>query len=255
MKNIILIIILILFSSNVFSQSEILKLNGKKIITDSLLVDKSENIFYTNKKGKTKIIKKTKVISVSQNGKTKIFHSEISKLNGKKIYTDTLLVDTSNYVFYTNKKGKTKVIEKAEVFSVEQNNKIQLFYVPDTISDSFSVAEMKDYLQGMHDGYNHKSYIFVSGGAIVGLAAPLTFPLIGMSNAITPIPSALYTMLIAIPKVKETKIDVPEEYKNNEHYVFGYQTAAKKKRIINTITSSLSGLVVGTVATIFVYSF
>ncbi len=255
MKNIILIIILILFSSNVFSQSEILKLNGKKIITDSLIVVKSENIFYTTKKGKTKIIKKTKVISISQNGKIQMFHSEILKLNGKKIYTDTLLVDTSNYVFYTNKKGKTKAIEKTEVFSIEQNSETQIFYIPDTISDSFTVAEMQDYLQGMQDGYNHKSYVFISGGIIVGLATPLTFPLIGMSDALTPIPPALYTMLIAIPKVNEKKIDVPKEYKNNEHYIFGYQNAAKKKRIVNTIISSLSGLAVGTIATIFVYSF
>jgi len=201
MKNITLIIILFIFSSNVFSQSEIWKMNGKKIITD------------------------------------------------------TLLVDTSNYVFYTNKKGKTKAIEKTEVFSVTQNKSMRIFYVPDTISDSFTIVEMHAYLSGMNDGYNHKSYFFVSGGAIVGLAAPLTFPLVGVSDAITPIPPALYTALIAIPKVKEDKIDVPQKYKNDEHYIFGYQTAAKKKRITNTIISSIAGLTIGTVATIFVYSY
>ncbi len=105
---------------------------------------------------------------------TSVFsQSEIWKLNGKKIFTDTLLVDTSDYVFYKSKKGRTKSIEKSEIFHVKQNSKTQIFYVPDSISDSFTVAEMQDYVQGMHDGRNHKSYIFVSGGAVVGLVTPL----------------------------------------------------------------------------------
>ncbi len=187
---------------------------------------------------------------------TNVFsQSEIWKINGTKIITDTLLVDTSNYVLYKNKRNKTKYISKDDVFSVSQNNQTIVFYIPDTIQDSFTVEQMQAYLQGKHDGYKHKSPLFFSGGVLVGLSTPIVFPIAGLSGGFIAIPPALYTVGIGIPKIKEKNIKVPSEYKNDENYILGYQTAAKKRRITNTIIGSVVGLAVGVSVSYFVIGY
>ena len=171
--------------------------------------------------------------------------SEIWLLEGKKIKTDTIILDSTELVIYKNKKGNYKYFDKSEVFSVKQNEQTKYFYKPDTAEGTFTVSEMEDYLQGIFDCKEYKSSETYSGGLLTGIIAPMVLPAIGIPTVFSPIFPAAYAIIAGIPEIKEKKLDIPKQYQNNEHYKFGYKRTAKKKKITKTIFVSTIGLIIG----------
>ena len=184
----------------------------------------------------------------------KIFaQSEIWLMEGKKISTDTLVVDTSGFIKYKNKRGKTKYLYTEEVFSVKQDDEIQYFYEYNAEDSTFTIQQMTDYLQGVHDGYEYKSQGAFSGGVAIGILTPIVSQLIGIPAFIYPIIPAAYIIGVGIPKIKDKNIDVPTQYQDNEYYIFGYKQTAKRKRISNTILGSGIGIVIGVSSALIIY--
>ena len=200
-----------------------------------------------------KILIFTLILILSSYAEITFAQSEIWLLDGKKIKTDTIIFDSTDVIIYKSKKEKYKYFMQNEVFSTKQNNETKYFYKQDTTEGSFSLPEMTDYMQGQFDGKNHKSPAAFSGGVAIGIITPLIFPVIGIPTVFSPIVPAGYTLAIGIPKVKEKNMDIPKQYKNNQHYKFGYQRIAKKKKITNAILGSTIGLVIGLGAAFFIF--
>jgi hypothetical protein len=174
-------------------------------------------------------------------------------MDGKKIQSGEIKVDTSDYIIYKTPKGKFKSIDKFDVFSVSIKNDVMIFYVPDSASDSFTISQMQDYLQGRLEGRDTKAPYSFAGGVATGLGAPILLPLAGIGTIFTPLVPATYDVIVGVSKIKDEKISISEVYQSNPYYIEGYKTSVKKKRINNAILGSVIGVTVGLTASFFIY--
>jgi hypothetical protein len=163
--------------------------------------------------------------------------------NGKMKEIGEYNLEKKDFVIYKNKKGKFKSIERFDVFSIiDQSKNEQIIYLPDSVdNESFTVAEMRAFVQGEYDAHqNFKSPLTTIGGAgISGGAAVFISPIY------SPLIPAVYCGVIGATKTSEKKIIIPKEYENNDHYLLGYKKATKQKRVKNAIFGSLIGLAAG----------
>ncbi len=184
---------------------------------------------------------------------TKIYsQSEIFMLDGKKIITDDVKTDTTDYISYKTKSDNYKSVVKYDIFSVITNGKTDYYYVPDSSAESFTADQMHDFVRGRYEGRTTKAPLCLAGGILIGIAGPMSFPLVGLTF-LSPILPAGYDVLVGVAKVKDNKISIPDEYAKNPYYIEGYKTSVKKKRINNAIIGSLIGLAVGLTASYFVF--
>ncbi len=163
--------------------------------------------------------------------------------NGKKKEIGEYKLDNKEFVVYKNKKGKFKSIEKFDIFAIiDQSSKEITIYQPDsTHKESFSIIEMRAFVQGQYDAQlNFKSPLSTLGGAGIAAAASLF-----INPLYTPIVSGVYCGVIGFTKTSEKKIIIPNEYQNSDHYLLGYKKETKRKRIKNAILGSAMGLAAG----------
>ena len=170
-------------------------------------------------------------------------------VNGKKIEINEYKIGKkeNKFLLYKNRKGKTKTINKQDIFSIKkQNGKETIFYVPDTSDTSaFSIEQMRNYVEGAYDARtNYKTpWINTAGILIGGGSAALSSA--GMSVLLVPILPIGYSSVIGNIKLKKEKIKLPDNFKNNEYYTTGYLSSIKRKRTNHAILSSLIGVAAG----------
>lgn len=179
--------------------------------------------------------------------------NQIWLLDGKKISASEINIDTTEYIYYKNIKGKTKSISKFDVFSVEIDENEKIIYENDLEADCFNDTQMKNYVQGRYDGRFTKSPIYFVGGIATGVTAPIFLPMLGINSILTPLVPAGYDLCIGLIKVKDEKIAIKEEFSSNQHYIEGYKTSVKKKRINNAIMGSIIGVTIGLTSAFFIY--
>ena len=163
--------------------------------------------------------------------------------NGKKKEIGEYKLEKKDFVIYKNKKGKFKSIEKFDVYSIiEESKKEVIVYKPDSVdNESFTLTEMKAFVQGQYDANQHfKSLLSSIGGIGVAAASSLL-----INPLYTPIVSGVYCGVIGSTKASEKKIIIPNEFTNSDHYLLGYKKATKRKRIKNAILGSAIGLAAG----------
>lgn len=163
--------------------------------------------------------------------------------NGKKKQIGDFNLEDKELVLYKNKKGKTKSIERYDVFSIieSSNNEILIFKQDSGYSEAFNLQEMRAFVEGQYDAsQNFKSPLTTIGGfAVSGAASVVINPLYVL------LISGAYTTTIGVTKPLKSNISIPEKYSDNKFYKLGYEKAVKKKRVKNAIIGSAIGLVAG----------
>lgn len=174
-------------------------------------------------------------------------------LNGDKMQIGTYSVDTSEYtISYKNKRDKVKFIDIDNVFSLtDSTGREQVFYIPVRVeedSDTFSVEQMRSFVQGEYDADNeHKARLAFASGIIAGVGGTVIFsgglifysPLFPLTNAV----------VVGVTKPRVSKvIQLHPERKSDEHYIRGYRVSAGGKRTNSAIKGGLIGLGIGILA-------
>jgi len=163
--------------------------------------------------------------------------------NGKKINIGEFKIENKDYISYKSLKNKSKSIETYEVFSLieKDGNEIIVYNQDTTYEGAFTLIEMRAFVQGQSDAnQNFKSPLITAGGIVVmGASSVVINPVFVILVA------GAYCTTIGVTKPSHKKLNIPMEYKNNEHYVLGYKKETKHKRIKNAIIGSGIGLAVG----------
>lgn len=148
-----------------------------------------------------------------------------------------------------NGKIKTKYFDTNEIWSINDT----IIYLP-TQDGEFSVADMKDVVNGKQvarDEFNAwwacASGFVVGAGSMVYLFSYERRPMLGFA-----VPIVYAAGFSFIRPTKKGIIKRHPEFQDNEYFVYGYQNKGRKKIFTNTIIGTLSGLVVGGVASIFI---
>jgi len=197
---------------------------------------------------------------------------QIWTIDGQIIDFREIKIDTTEYIYYQNLKGKDKLIYKFDVFQVIEDSKTTVIYASDTtdcgtpkeikknkkknVSESgycaFSQSQMKYYVLGRQDGRLIKAPLYFVSGFAVGAATPISFPFIGLNSTYSPIVPLLFDISLGAIKVKDTNFNV-SEYRDNEHYKLGYNMSVKKKRMNKLIFGTTGGLICGFITNYFIW--
>lgn len=163
--------------------------------------------------------------------------------NGKQIKISDFRIENKDTILYTNLKGKDKFIETFDVFSViDKSGKETIVYEPDTTFEgAFTVPQMKNFVLGQYDAsQKFKSPWVTAGGiAVSGASSLLINPVFVFAL------SGVYCTGIGISPACKKRLNIPEQFVNDEHYLLGFKRTTKHKRIKNAIIGSGIGLVVG----------
>ena len=163
--------------------------------------------------------------------------------NGKKVGIGEYKIENKDFITYKSVKNKSKGIESFDVFSIiEKNGNEIIIYSQDTSYEgSFNLLEMRAFVQGQADANkNFKSPLITVGGIVIsGVSSVVINPVF-----VILVPGA-YCSVIGLTKASEKRMNIPLEYKSNEHYLLGYKQESKHKRIKNAIIGSGIGLAVG----------
>ncbi len=176
--------------------------------------------------------------------------NQIWTVDGKKLtFSKCKFDDEKENLFYVNKKGKIKFIEKEFVFSIEKtlNFKIneEIIYSPvDTNQGQYTVNQMREYVNGAHLAKNfYKTPLLYNiGGVIVGSGSVVFLSPVYLAL----IPSTSYAPIISSFKISEKKIkeEFPEKSKSSS-FINGYKDKAKQKKVKQTFICSIAGVVLG----------
>ena len=168
--------------------------------------------------------------------------------SGKKITIGEYKVSESSFLAYKNQKEKLKSIVIEDVFSIiDKSGAETIFYKSDTTNnESFSVDQMRFFVNGENDAINnYKSPWTTVGGIVIGAGSVISVPLAGLNSLYTPIFPTAYVSSVGLIKVKTKKLGIKNQYLENKHYVLGFEKAAKQKRIKNSLFGSGIGIAVG----------
>lgn len=188
----------------------------------------------------------------------------LNLINGSRLLVQMIDSNATSLRYSFKKKSEVKVetIEKDEVFSiVYASGKEVIVYEQDTLSDDsyMSIEDMRAYIVGERDAIKgFKSPVTTISSAVVGVASGL-MPLFLITqwpsvSVFTPIPPAAYVGISGARWIKISRNHVSNpNYLKSESYIEGYDHAARGKRIQNALIAGGGGLVVGTLARIFLY--
>lgn len=174
-------------------------------------------------------------------------------LNGDKMTINECNINESDWLIsYYNKRQKEKIIDLDYVFSVTDSlGKEKIYYIPvvfEESGDTFSIAQMRSFVEGEYDGsIEHKARLSLASGFVVGGAAGvLLYPSLLFYSPAFPAGAAVISGITS-PSQKRIKALHPERVED-EHYMFGYQEAAKHKRAVASIKGGAVGLLLGIIA-------
>ncbi len=159
---------------------------------------------------------------------------KINLMNGKIIAFDTISkgnMEKFNYVSHDTK--KVSAIKVSRIFSINYNDgKEELFFVADSTVSDFSVPQMREFVKGEQDcRLNYKPKAATVGGIIVGGAAGILGIFYG------PVLPAIYaTIVSASPPPDITKKPYADKIlMNSDYYAYGFEMAARKKKLKNSL--------------------
>lgn len=238
------------FTTNVYSQDLILLLNGKEI---PALVEKEDSVWiYYTRLSKARCLEKSSLKEIRK--------TEMELLNGQ-ILPYVFSIDSfdyqSPYVYYREVK-KPVTIRKEKVFNVRTRavmpfspyadslkiiEKERVIYQQDTLDDRYILTEyeMRCWSMGRRSARKYyQSPLSTLGGVLTGFGG-------GMLNLyVSPLPATIFTAINGAirPKIGKTgKEDLP--YLNEEYFVEGYRLQASKKKLFNSLIGAAPALIGG----------
>ena len=174
-------------------------------------------------------------------------------LNGDKMTLNDCKINEDDWLItYYNKKQKEKIIDLDYVFSITDSlGKEKVYYIPvifDETEDTFSVAQMRSFVEGEYDGtMEHKARLSLAGGFIVGgVTGVLLYPNLLFWSPAFPAGAAVISGITSPSKKKIIKLH--PERAEDKHYMYGYQESAKHKRAVASIKGGAVGLLLGIIA-------
>lgn len=175
--------------------------------------------------------------------------NKIVKLDGDRIYTDTVVVDSSaSKIYYAIKRGnsvKTKFLDIDEVYSLQnREGDLRMFYAPET-EDELSVDAMNTYLNAYRRGkHEHSAVWAMAGGFAVGTASMF----VSKNPIFNPVIPLAYVGTISFIKPGKAcvKRNYPE-YAMDDNFMYGYQLAARRKNLNYAIIGSVEGVIIGAI--------
>lgn len=148
-----------------------------------------------------------------------------------------------------NGKIKTKYFDTNDIWSINDS----ILYLP-TQEGEFSVYDMKEVVLGKQiarDEFNAwwacASGFVVGAGSMIYIFSYERRPMLGFA-----VPIVYAAGFSFIRPTKRGIIKRHPEFQDDEYFVYGYQNKGRKKIFTNTIIGTLSGLVVGGVASLFI---
>lgn len=166
-------------------------------------------------------------------------------LNGNEINIKSYTIDDI-YIGYKkvdDKRNKTKVVEKYEVFSItKQDGSEEIFFKPD--SASFSLEEARNFIRGEQAAkqfYNRPANKWAAGA-------------VGLSSSVLTFYSLPAPMLYAvvIGRFNPKKMQIPDGYdapfSSTEEYRAGYNKKARHLKIQQSLKWGYIGLGIGLTA-------
>lgn len=146
-----------------------------------------------------------------------------------------------------NGKLKSKFIDLNEIWSVGDS----IIYIP-TQEGEFSIEDMRNNVLGKQIAKSEfKAWWACAAGFVVGAGSVLYIgayenrPMISMA-----VPIVYATGISFTRPTKKGIIKRHPEYRDNEYFVYGYQTCGRRKIMINTIIGTLGGMAVGAVTSL-----
>ena len=181
----------------------------------------------------------------------------INLLNGKQIFSKSIIYDTSSTllkydIVVKNKKIIQKSIDKIEIYSIDSANKsLKVFYFQDSLMGNYlSVRDMHNYILGEREAIkNYKAPWATVGGFAAGFL-PTTF----FFNFYGALAIPLYATSISLfaPKLKASKLS-DSKLIYDDNFVEGYKTAASKKKVKNALFGSVAGFVTAVIVMETIY--
>lgn len=201
------------------------------------------------------------------------FNNAIVLNNGKILKYE--IVNANDFeIQYLNDKKQIKSIEMDKVFSYQkQSTPLKVMYVEDIEKgNDLTLGQMKKFVMGSIDSRNnYKGYpLFITGAALSYSAVfidtylfkqeanemneSVNFPgsdykpgAFKSEMSVFPIFVPLvFSLSTAIPKTRLREKHVHfSKYKEDTYYQMGFEKMARQKRVMNSLTGSLSGLLLG----------
>jgi len=161
-------------------------------------------------------------------------------LSGNRVTIKDYRIDSSGVVLYKDKHERIHGFEQDEIFSVTRADSVEvILYQPACKDVCFRIDQMRDYLNGSADGKKEKTFWYGAGNFVVGATSGYLFPFL------SPVVPAATSTLIGVVNPKIHKLNIPEQYKENQHYIEGYTKSVKRKRVMTSILGGAVGIVVG----------
>jgi len=163
---------------------------------------------------------------------------QINLLNGKQIKADSIKANGDKFTYFKPNKQKEKSLKKDDVFSINYpDGKEEFVFVPDTVDGDINLNQMKFVIKGEQDArkYYHAPTATL-GGVVVGVASGYF---------------AYYGVIVPALSGVVTGLHQPHDYKrhvkdtlltNNQFYVYGYRSIARKKKVKNALISGYISL-------------
>ncbi len=174
-------------------------------------------------------------------------------LNGDKMTINNCDINENDWLIrYYNKKQKEKIIDLDYVFSITDSlGKEKVYYIPvvvDDTEDTFSVAQMRSFVEGEYDGTKeHKARLsLISGFVVGGTAGVLLYPSLLFYSPAFPAGAAVISGITSPSQKKIVKLH--PDRAEDKHYMYGYQESAKHKRAVASIKGGAVGLLLGIIA-------
>jgi hypothetical protein len=184
-------------------------------------------------------------ISLKMNAQDTIITFEGSRIPIRDYYMNNELQQLE----YTTEKGRSKIIDAEDVFSVKSKDSENILYQMDSARGAYlCVEDMKCYMKGVDEARESHGAIFATlGGLAVGSAAVIyaSTSSAKINYFWTPVVPLVFCIGVSFtrPSIANIKKSYPE-WSNNERFLAGYYDQSRKKRVKNAILSSLTGMAI-----------
>jgi hypothetical protein len=160
---------------------------------------------------------------------------------------DVVELNDSMLVYAKPGKRRLKYIERDKAYSIRGTNKEeQIIYIIDTLEGNYvSAWDMKYYIEGQLDalhGYKGKANKIAASGVVFGASGSVLGLFYG------PIAPTLYIIFQSTKKVRaKPKHNFNADKVQDDMYVLGYNTMARRMTMKKLYWSTLSGYAIGLV--------
>jgi hypothetical protein len=163
-------------------------------------------------------------------------------INGKKeVAKNVRLADTQIHYSPAQKPQHLKKVETYNIFAIRYGNGSEtVMYSQDTLTDDFSIEQMRMFVKGQQDAIQYYNPTAVSvSSAIIGVGSGLFLQFFALA------PPAVFATIVGASSPKMERQPVDRDLLNSEEYRMGYETKARNIKIKRALIYGIGGALVG----------